>query len=112
MSIFATFVGNLDQATHVPIPEAYWDLQKAFLKTCATCLPPHHPWDCTINLLSGCTLPRWHIYPLLHADNEVMEAYVQEALAQGFIHLSTSPATSSFFFVKEGGHCPVSITGH
>jgi hypothetical protein len=30
-----------------------------------------------------------------------MVAYVQEALAQGFIRLSTSPAASSFFFVKK-----------
>ena len=37
-----------------------------------------------------------------------MEEYVQEALRQGFIRPSTSPATSSFFFVakKDGGLRP------
>ena len=49
-----------------------------------------------------------HIYPLSHAETEAMEAYVQEALAQGLIRPSTSPSASSFFFVKkkEGGLHP------
>ncbi len=34
-----------------------------------------------------------------------MEEYIEEALQQGYIHPSTSPAASSFFFVakKDGG---------
>lgn len=90
-----------DQASHVPIPEEYRDLQVAFSKTCATCLPPHRPWDCTINLQPGSTILRGHIYPLSHAETEAMEVYVQEALAQEFLRPSTSPASSSFFFVKK-----------
>lgn len=37
-----------------------------------------------------------------------METYVEEALANGFIRPSTSPAASSFFFVgkKDGGLRP------
>lgn len=37
-----------------------------------------------------------------------MEEYIQEALKQGYIHPSTSPAASSFFFVakKDGGLRP------
>ena len=85
VSICATSVEGPDQ---VPIPEEY----RVFSKTRATCLPPHCPWDCTIVLLSGSTLPWGHIYPLSHAETEAMEAYIQEALAQGFIHLSSSPA--------------------
>lgn len=103
MSICATSV----ETTNVPIPMEYWDLQVAFSKTHATCLPPHCPLDCTINLLSGSNLPRGHIYPLLHAKTEAMEAYVQEALAQGFIRPSTSLAACNFFCVKkEGGLRP------
>ncbi|KAI2660449.1 Transposon Tf2-11 polyprotein [Labeo rohita] len=41
-----------------------------------------------------------------------MEEYIAEALSQGFIQPSISPATSSFFFVgkKDGGYIPASIT--
>lgn len=37
-----------------------------------------------------------------------MEEYITEALAQGYIKLSTSPASAGFFFVekKEGGLSP------
>lgn len=37
-----------------------------------------------------------------------MEEYIQEALQQGFIHPSTSPVASSFFFVakKDGSLHP------
>lgn len=37
-----------------------------------------------------------------------MEAYIEEALASGFIHPSTSPAAAGFFFVekKDGGLQP------
>ncbi|KAL0147890.1 hypothetical protein M9458_056811 [Cirrhinus mrigala] len=45
-----------------------------------------------------------HVYPLLIPGQATMEEYVQEAVQQGFIRLSTSPAASSFFFVanKDG----------
>jgi hypothetical protein len=76
VSICPTSVESPDQAIHVPILEEYWDLQVAFSKTRATCLPPHCPWDSTINLLPGSTLPRGHIYPLSHAETEAMEVYI------------------------------------
>ncbi len=48
------------------------------------------------------------IYPLSILERKAMENYVKEALQQGFIHPSTSPAASSFFFVgkKDGGLRP------
>ncbi|KAK3517542.1 hypothetical protein QTP70_012630 [Hemibagrus guttatus] len=41
-------------------------------------------------------------------EEKAMEEYIQEALAQGYIRPSTSPAASSFFFVakKDGGLRP------
>ena len=37
-----------------------------------------------------------------------MENYIREALKQGYVRKSTSPASASFFFVekKDGGLCP------
>ena len=47
------------------------------------------------------------MYPLSQAEVEAMETYVSESLNQGYNQSSTSPASSSFFFVKkEGGLRP------
>jgi hypothetical protein len=47
------------------------------------------------------------VYPLSQAEMEAMETYVFESLLQGDIRSSTSPASSSLFFVKkEGGLRP------
>ncbi len=87
------------QVTHVP-PE-YQSFKDVFSKEAATHLPPHRPWDCSIDLLHGAKLPKGHIYPLSIPERAAMEEYVKEALNQGFIRPSTSPAGSSFFFVAK-----------
>lgn len=53
-------------------------------------------------------LPYPKVYPLSVPEQKAMEEYIEEALKQEFIHPSTSPATSSFFFVgkKDGGLRP------
>ncbi|KAK3521850.1 hypothetical protein QTP70_018584 [Hemibagrus guttatus] len=55
-----------------------------------------------------CQLPKGRVYPLSILENKAMEEYISEALQQGFIRSSTSPAASSFFFVakKDGGLRP------
>ncbi|KAL0199034.1 hypothetical protein M9458_007574, partial [Cirrhinus mrigala] len=90
------------------IPEEYRAFQDVFSKKAATQLPPHRPWDCTIGLLPGATLPKGRIYPLSIPEQKAMDDYIKEALQQGFIRPSTSPAASSFFFVgkKDGGLRP------
>lgn len=46
-------------------------------------------------------MPRGKIYPLSIPEQKAIEEYVEEALQQGYIHPSTSPATSSFFIVAK-----------
>ncbi|KAK3516402.1 hypothetical protein QTP70_010488 [Hemibagrus guttatus] len=74
----------------------------------ASKLPPHRPWDCTIDLIPGEPVPRGKIYSLSILEKKAMEEYINEALSQGYIRLSTSPAASNFFFVvkKDGGLRP------
>ncbi|KAL0147703.1 hypothetical protein M9458_056981 [Cirrhinus mrigala] len=90
------------------IPAKYMAFQNVFSKQAATHLPPHRPWDCAIELLPGAQLPKGRIYPLSILEHQAMEEYIAEALKQGFIQLSTSPAALSFFFVgkKDGGLHP------
>ncbi len=79
-----------------------------FSKQTATQLPPHRPWDCAIDLLPGYKLPKGRVYSLSILERKAMEEYIKEALNQGYIRPSSSPAVSSFFFVgkKDGGLRP------
>ncbi len=64
----------------------------------ASQLPPHRPWDCAIDLLPGESVTKGKIYALSLPEQKAMEECIEEALQQGYICLSTSPAVSSFFF--------------
>ncbi|KAK3516827.1 hypothetical protein QTP70_023701 [Hemibagrus guttatus] len=74
----------------------------------ASKLPPHRPWDCAIDLIPGEPVPKGRIYSLSIPEEKALEEYIKEALSQGYIRPSTSPAASSFFFVakKDGGLRP------
>ncbi|KAK3559000.1 hypothetical protein QTP86_000119 [Hemibagrus guttatus] len=78
-----------------PRPSRPHALQKA------SKLPPHRPWDCAIDLIPGEPVPKGRIYSLTLPEEKAMEEYIKEALAQGYICPSTSPAASSFFFVAK-----------
>ncbi|KAK3554597.1 hypothetical protein QTP70_027889, partial [Hemibagrus guttatus] len=46
------------------IPTCYAPFSDVFCPKRASKLPPHRPWDCTIDLLPGEAVPRGRIYPL------------------------------------------------
>ncbi|KAL0167181.1 hypothetical protein M9458_039025 [Cirrhinus mrigala] len=104
----STRIESPDQAFVPEVPAEYMAFQDVFSKQAATQLPPHRPWDCAIDLLPGAQLPKGRVYPLSIPERQAMEEYISEALAQGFIQPSTSPAASSCFFVgkKDGGLRP------
>lgn len=89
-------------------PPCYDDLAEVFSKTKATQLPPHHPWDCSIDLLPNAMPPKSRVYPLSRTESQPTEDNIEEALSSGFIRPSTSPAAAGFFFVekKDGGLRP------
>lgn len=90
------------------IPPKYLDYKVVFCKTRATSLPPHHPYDITIELLPGTFPPRGRLYSLSAPETEAMSSYVEESLAAGIICPSSSPAGAGFFFVgkKDGTLLP------
>ncbi|KAL0190891.1 hypothetical protein M9458_013589, partial [Cirrhinus mrigala] len=104
----STQIESPDPVSIPEIPAEYMAFQDVFSKQAATFLPPHRPWDCAIDLLPGAQLPKGRVYPLSIPERQAMEEYIKEALQQGFIQPSTSPAASSFFFVgkKDGGLRP------
>ncbi|KAK3519889.1 hypothetical protein QTP70_006639 [Hemibagrus guttatus] len=90
------------------LPEEYKDLGEVFSKEKATHLPPHHPWDCAIELLPNATSPKNRIYPPSLPESKAMDEYIMEVLSFGFIWPLTSPAAAGFFSVekKDGGLRP------
>ncbi len=83
----------------VDIP--YSHFSDVFCPKKASQLPPHRPRDCAIYLLPGESVPKGKIYPLSLPEQNAMEEYIEEALQQGYIRPSTSPAASSLFFVAK-----------
>ncbi|KAL0168998.1 hypothetical protein M9458_037220, partial [Cirrhinus mrigala] len=96
LSVCSTSVETPNSPQTLSIPPEYQVFQDVFSKVTATHLLPHRPWDCAIDLLPGAKLPKGRVYPL-----SIPKEYIQEALQQGFICPSTSPAVSSFFFVAK-----------
>ncbi|KAL0163498.1 hypothetical protein M9458_039251 [Cirrhinus mrigala] len=93
---------------HGAIPVQYRDLAEVFSKRSAARLPPHHPYDLAIDLVSGAVPPCGHLYSLSPKEQLAMEEYVAEGLRAGTIRPSSSPAATGFFFVnkKDGGLRP------
>ncbi|KAL2102227.1 hypothetical protein ACEWY4_001395 [Coilia grayii] len=90
------------------VPAAYHDLSAVFSKDQAASLPPHRSYDLAIDLLPGTAPPQGRLYSLSIPETKAMDAYIQEALENGLIRPSTSPAAAGFFFVgkKDGGLRP------
>ena len=90
------------------IPPVYHDLAPVFNKVSALSLPPHCPYDCTIDLLPGAPLPVGRLYNLSIPGKEAMHNYITESMASGIIRPSSSPAAAGFFFVakKDGSLRP------
>lgn len=94
-----------DSSPAPEVPPVYQLFQEVFCPRQAAKLPPHFPWDCTIDLIPGGKLPAGRIYPLSIPKQKAMQK--AEALSWGYIRASTSPAASSFFFVEmDGGQRP------
>ncbi len=106
--IAMTSIESPKEKQSTAIPSCYASFADVFSPEKASHLPPHRPWDCAIDLEPGKTVPRSHVYSLSIPEQRAMEEYIQEALNQGYIRPSVSPAASSFFFVakKDGGLRP------
>ncbi len=83
------------------VPEEYHDLRAVFRRSRATSLPPHRPYDCSIELLPGTMPPCGRLYSLSAPERGALENYLTESLAAGIIVPSSSPAGAGFFFVKK-----------
>uniref|UniRef100_A0A8C6KJR4 Gypsy retrotransposon integrase-like protein 1 n=1 Tax=Nothobranchius furzeri TaxID=105023 RepID=A0A8C6KJR4_NOTFU len=96
---FSQTEGETSDLSHVP--DIYHDLNQVFNKHKASCLPPHRPYDCAIDLLPGAPLPSSRLYNISRPEREAMETYIKESLSAGLIRPSSSPLGAGFFFVSK-----------
>ncbi len=101
LSLNSTTIESPLEKQSIDIPQCYAHFSDVFCPKKASQLSPHRPWDCAIDLLPGDSVPKGKIYPLSLPEQKAMEEYIEEALKQGYIRPSTSPAASSFFFVAK-----------
>jgi hypothetical protein len=64
-------------------------------------LPPHRPYDISIDLEEGKTPPFGPMYRLSLDEREALAKYIDENLKKGFIRRSTSSAASPILFVRK-----------
>ena len=83
------------------VPDQYHDLLSAFSKTRADTLPPHRPYDLSIDLEEGKTPPYGPLYSLSATELQALSAWLDENLSKGFIRASQSPAGAPILFVKK-----------
>ena len=87
--------------SNIQIPKKYEEYVDVFDKVKASVLPKHHPYDCPLDLQPGQEPPWGPIYNLSPTELEVLRAYIEENLAQGFIRHSKSPAGAPIFIVRK-----------
>ncbi|KAH6569344.1 hypothetical protein BASA62_004922 [Batrachochytrium salamandrivorans] len=64
-------------------------------------LPIHREFDCTIDLVPNAAPHHGKIYQLTREEDKVMQDWIAENLAKGFIRNSSSPHGAPCFFVKQ-----------
>ncbi|KAH9244808.1 hypothetical protein BASA81_017770 [Batrachochytrium salamandrivorans] len=77
------------------------EFSSVFSESQANILPLHRSFDCTINLSSSAEPPYGRIYQLTREEDKVMQEWISENLAKGFIRNSSSPYGAPCFFVKQ-----------
>ncbi|GBE80968.1 Transposon Tf2-12 polyprotein [Sparassis crispa] len=83
------------------VPEKYRDWASVFTVKDLKDLPPHRPYDCTIDVDEGKTPPFGPLYHLSQEERAVLFDYIETNLKKGFIRRSMSPAAAPVLFVKK-----------
>ena len=88
------------EISDIQIPKKYQEYVDVFDKVKASVLPNHRSYDCPIDLQPGKEQQWGSIYNLSLTELEILQAYIEENLAHGFIRHSKSPTGAPIFFVE------------
>ena len=94
--------------SEISLPSWCKDLEDVFSEKTYDVLPPHRPYDHTIDLKPSFVPKIAKVYPLNPKEKETCQAFVEEHLKTGRILPSKSPQAAPFFFVpkKDGSLRP------
>ncbi|KAH9263091.1 hypothetical protein BASA83_013591 [Batrachochytrium salamandrivorans] len=93
---------EVSPVSKTPIPsDINKEFSSVFSESQANILPSHRSFDCTINLSSSAEPSYGRIYQLTREEDKVMQEWIAENLAKGFIRNSSSPYGAPCFFVKQ-----------
>ena len=86
----------------VKIPAEYDHFKRLFSEEVSQRFPLSRPWDHAIELKPDTpdAIP-CKVYPMTPAEDKVLEEFIREQYAKGYIRPSKSPYASPFFFYKE-----------
>ena len=106
-----TLSTELAQAAKAPdqkIPDWCSDLEDVFSENTHNVLPPHRPYDHTVDLKPSFVPKIVKIYPLNPKEQEACKVFINEHLKTGRIVPSKSPQAAPFLFVakKDGSLRP------
>ncbi|KNZ81308.1 hypothetical protein J132_02080, partial [Termitomyces sp. J132] len=82
-------------------PPTLHAFENMFSKASFDLLLEHKRWDHTIELLPDSAPSSCKVYPLASREQDELNAFLQENLDSGHIHLSKFPMASLVFFIKK-----------
>lgn len=83
------------------IPPEFMRYKLVFMKESFDQLPPHRPWDHTIELIPGSDLRFSKVYPMNPIEQKELDDFLEENLSSGWIRPSKSPMALPVFFIKK-----------
>jgi hypothetical protein len=84
------------------VPLEYHHFGKVFSEEESQRLPGSCPWDHAINLIAKAPpMLDCKTYPLAPGQQELLDKFLKEHLAKGYICTSKLPYASPFFFIKK-----------
>ena len=89
------------EPSKVELPEVYKKYASMFSEEEAQRFPPSRPWDHAIDFKDGAPdAINCNVYPMTRTEDDVLDEFIDEQLAKGYICPSISPYALSFFFIK------------
>ena len=100
----STQLAQAETPKEIPVPNFCTDFSNVFSEKTYNILPPHQPFNHTIELKDSFVPKIVKVYPLNHTEQEACKAFINEHLKTRCIVSSKSPQATPFFFVlkKDG----------
>ena len=99
--MISTQLAQADKPKEIPVPNFCRDFGDVFSEKTYNILPPHWPFNHTIELKDSFIPKITKVYLLNPAKRDACKAFIDEHLKTGWIVPSKSPQASPFFFIPK-----------